>query len=56
MQLGLHASIGLLVVVVVSPVVDAQYWAEFRGENGKGVSQFENLPVNWSDTSENIDW
>jgi outer membrane protein assembly factor BamB len=56
MQLGLHASIGLLVVVVVSPVVDAQYWAEFRGKNGKGVSRFENLPVNWSDTSENIDW
>lgn len=34
----------------------AQSWNEFRGINGTGHSSFTEIPVNWSDDSENIAW
>ena len=33
-----------------------QYWQEFRGANGVGHSSFKNIPVKWSDDSDNIKW
>lgn len=33
-----------------------QEWNEFRGLNGKGQSSHQNMPVRWSDDSDNIAW
>ena len=39
----------------VGTTLDAQDWAVFRGPDGDGVSNFENLPVQWA-ADKNVAW
>lgn len=44
-----------IIALSKSPVVKADDWTRFRGENGNGVSTASSLPETWSDTN-NIAW
>ena len=39
----------------VGTTLDAQDWAAFRGPDGDGVSNYENLPVHWA-ADKNVAW
>ena len=39
----------------VGTTLDAQDWAVFRGPDGDGVSNYENLPVQWA-ADKNVAW
>ena len=45
----------LLTALVVSTVLTAAEWPQFRGPGGLGTTDEKNLPVTWSDT-ENVAW
>jgi hypothetical protein len=45
----------LCIVVFLAHPVPAENWPQFRGPDGLGISQEENLPVEWSET-ENVAW
>lgn len=51
------SGIVITLAVIAGPGdVVGQSWNEFRGINGSGDSAFTEMPIEWSDTSENIDW
>jgi outer membrane protein assembly factor BamB len=45
----------LIVTVIVSQIIGADNWPEFRGPTKDGHAQANNLPVTWSE-SKNIKW
>ncbi len=48
-------SLLLIVGVGVSPLFAGEDWPQFRGPDGQGRSDSENVPVRWSET-ENVKW
>ena len=45
----------ILLIGSVGTTLDAQDWAVFRGPDGDGVSNYENLPVQWA-ADKNVAW
>jgi len=45
-----------LTLVCASGFLSAQDWPQFRGPGGQGHSSVKNLPLRWSNDSENIRW
>jgi outer membrane protein assembly factor BamB len=43
-------------MLVVSSLQAEEFWHQFRGANGDGVSQSKGLPVNFKEGSDNIKW
>ncbi|HEV8605708.1 MAG TPA: PQQ-binding-like beta-propeller repeat protein [Tepidisphaeraceae bacterium] len=50
-----HLRAILLSVFLVSNLMAAEDWPQFRGPNGQGISNAKNVPVRWSATS-NVAW
>jgi hypothetical protein len=45
----------LCIVIFLGQALFAENWPQFRGPDGLGISQEQNLPVSWSET-ENVLW
>jgi outer membrane protein assembly factor BamB len=45
----------LIVVLLLSPHLQAEHWPGWRGPRGDGSSEAKNVPVQWSET-ENVRW
>ena len=45
----------LTLIGCLGTTLHAQDWAVFRGPDGNGVSNYQNLPIQWS-ADENVSW
>src|SRR2546427_7675739 len=46
----------LAALFILSTFAPAQDWSQFRGPDGQGHATVNSLPLNWTDSSENIKW